>query len=87
VKHGDGPGVSRVCPCRERYHARRMNEVVFIFERAPGGGFSARAVGESIFTEADDLAQLHERVREAVHCHFDEGKAPTLIRLASVQAG
>jgi hypothetical protein len=50
-------------------------------EEAPEGGFTARAVGESIFTEADDLEQLHERAREAVRCQFDEGKAPKLIRL------
>jgi hypothetical protein len=43
------------------------------------------AVGESIFTEADDLKQLHERAREAVRCHFDEGKAPKLIRLHYVR--
>jgi len=58
-----------------------MSEIVFVVEQAPDGGFTARAVGESIFTEADDLAQLHERVQEAVRCHFDEGKAPELIRL------
>jgi hypothetical protein len=34
-----------------------------------------------IFTEADNLGELHQRAREAVRCHFDEGKAPELIRL------
>jgi hypothetical protein len=58
-----------------------MSEIVFIVEEAPEGGFTARAVGESLFTEADDLAQLRERAREAVRCHFDEGKAPKVIRL------
>jgi len=43
-----------------------MSEIVFVVEQAPEGGFTARAVGESIFTEADDLAQLHERARDAV---------------------
>jgi len=61
------------------------SEIVFVVEHAPEGGFTARAVGESIFTEADDLAQLHERAREAVRCHFDEGKAPKLIRLHYVR--
>jgi len=54
-----------------------MSEIVFVVEQAPEGGFTARAVGESIFTEADDLTQLHERARDAVRCHFDEGKAPS----------
>jgi len=62
-----------------------MSEIVFVVEHAPEGGFIARAVGESIFTEADDLAGLHEKTREAVRCHFDEGKAPKLIRLHYVR--
>ena len=57
-----------------------MSEIVFVVEEAPEGGFIARAVGESSFTEADSLAELHERARDAVRCHFDEGKAPKLIR-------
>ena len=64
---------------------RPMSEIVFVVEEAPEGGFIARAVGESIFTEADNLTELHERAREAVRCHFDEGKAPKLIRLHYVR--
>ena len=62
-----------------------MNEIVFVVEEAPEGGYIARAVGDSIFTEADTLADLHERAREAVRCHFDDGKAPKLIRLHFVR--
>ena len=58
-----------------------MSEVIFIVEEAPEGGFTARAVGESIFTEADSLEELHANARDAVRCHFDEGKRPKLIRL------
>jgi hypothetical protein len=58
-----------------------MNEIFFLVEEAPEGGYIARALGESIFTEADDLESLHERVRDAVRCHFEEGKAPRMIRL------
>jgi hypothetical protein len=58
-----------------------MNEIMFVVEEAPEGGLIARALGESIFTEADDLENLHRQVRDAVHCHFDEGKAPKIIRL------
>ena len=67
------------------YIMERMSEIVFVVEEAPEGGFIARAVGESIFTEADSLAELHERAREAVRCHFDEGKSPKLIRLHYVR--
>jgi hypothetical protein len=62
-----------------------MSEIVFVVEEAPEGGFVARAIGESIFTEADNLDELHQRAREAVRCHFDEGKAPKLIRLHYVR--
>ena len=58
-----------------------MNEIIFLVEEALEGGYTARALGESIFTEADDLENLHEQVRDAVLCHFDEGKAPRIIRL------
>ena len=50
-----------------------MVEVIFIIGEAPEGGFTARALGESIFTEADDIGDLHVKIRDAVHCHFDEG--------------
>jgi hypothetical protein len=62
-----------------------MNEIIFVVEEAPEGGYTARAVGESVFTEADDMAQLHAKIRDAVRCHFEEGKAPKLIRLHFVR--
>lgn len=62
-----------------------MNEIVFLVEEAPEGGYMARALGESIFTEADSLPRLHDAVRDAVHCHFEEGKTPKLIRLHFVR--
>lgn len=58
-----------------------MTEIIFLVEEAPEGGYTARALGESIFTEADDLESLQEQIRDAVLCHFDEGKAPSIIRL------
>ena len=59
--------------------------VIFLVEEAPESGFSARALGESIFTEAEDLAELHAKVRDAVRCHFDEGALPKIIRLHFVR--
>ena len=58
-----------------------MNEIHFIVEKAPEGGFTARAVGADIITEADDLSGLHAQVEDAMHCHFDAAAKPTLIRL------
>lgn len=58
-----------------------MNEIIFLVEEVPEGGYSARALGESIYTEADDIPGLHEQVRDAVRCHFAQGKVPRIIRL------
>jgi hypothetical protein len=63
----------------------QMKEIIFLVEEAPEGGFTARALGESIFTEADDLSGLHLQVRDAVRCHFDEEKRPKVIRLHFVR--
>ena len=54
-------------------------------EEAPEGGYTAKALGESIFTEADDLKSLHQQIRDAVKCHFDKGLAPKIIRLHFVR--
>lgn len=62
-----------------------MNEIIFVVEEAPEGGLSARALGESIFTQAENVEELHLRVRDAVRCHFEEGKGPRMIRLHFVR--
>jgi len=48
-----------------------MNEIIFIVEESPEGGFEAKALGHAIFTEADTIEELKENIREAIHCHFD----------------
>ena len=53
-----------------------MNEIVFQVEEAPEGGFTARALGASIFTKADTLDALRAAVRDAVVCHFDQAERP-----------
>jgi hypothetical protein len=63
-----------------------MNEIIFVVEEAPEGGFVARALDAPIFTEADDLDALQSEVRDAVLCHFeDEADRPRVIRLHTVQ--
>ncbi len=58
-----------------------MDELIFLIEDSTEGGFIARALGASIFTEADDLQSLREQIRDAVRCHFDEGQGPKVILL------
>jgi hypothetical protein len=60
-------------------------ELIFLVEEAPEGGFTARALGVSIFTEADRPADLYDKVRDAVRCHFDEAQLPKIIRLHFVR--
>ncbi|HEY0378170.1 MAG TPA: hypothetical protein VGC87_14725 [Pyrinomonadaceae bacterium] len=62
-----------------------MDELIFLVEEAPEGGLTARALGASIFTEADDLPGLREQVRDAVRCHYEAGQGPRLIRLHFVR--
>lgn len=62
-----------------------MNEIIFLVEEAPEGGFTARALGESIFTEADDMDSLKINIRDAVTTHFDDNHAPGIIRLHFVK--
>ena len=62
-----------------------MNELIFLVEEAAEGGYTARALGESIFTEADSLAALRENLRDAVKCHFENAQAPKIIRLHFVR--
>jgi len=51
-----------------------MKEVFFVVEEAIEGGFIAKALGESIFTEAETIEELRVNVKEAVECHFDADK-------------
>jgi hypothetical protein len=62
-----------------------MNEIIFVVEEAPEGGYIAKALGASIMTQAESTDELHIQVRDAVHCHFDEGQGPSMIRLHFVK--
>jgi hypothetical protein len=61
------------------------SELIFLVEEAPEGGYVARALGVAIFTEGDTLDDVRANVRDAVRCHFDEGKRPRVIRLHFVR--
>lgn len=60
-------------------------EIIFSVQESPEGGYEGRALGYSIFTQADTMEELKQNVREAVRCHFDEGQAPLVIRLHMVK--
>jgi dephospho-CoA kinase len=63
-----------------------MSEIVFFIEDDIDGGYTARALGESIFTQASEMESLREMLRDAVRCHFpDEQTRPKVIRLHIVR--
>ena len=65
---------------------KSLKEIVFVIEEAAEGGYIAKALGESIVTEADDLQALRLQIVDAVHCHFaDEVSRPSIIRLHYVK--
>ena len=57
------------------------NEIIFLVEEAPEGGYQAKALGYSIFTEAETFEELKGMVQDAVQCHFETQEKPQLIRL------
>jgi hypothetical protein len=62
-----------------------MDEIIFVIEESKEGGLEARALGHSIFTEAEDMASLKKEIKDAVYCHFEKNNMPKLIRLHLVK--
>ncbi len=62
-----------------------MKEIIFLVEEATEGGFTAKAPGESIFTEGETLEEAKLNIKETVECHFEEAELPKLIRLHIVK--
>jgi len=61
-----------------------MNEIIFLVEESTEGGYTARALSFSIFTEADTMEELRNAVKDAVKCHFDDD-VQRIIRLHLVK--
>jgi hypothetical protein len=61
-----------------------MDELYFLVEEVPEGGYTARALGESIFTQGESLDELKLNIRDAVDCHYDTEK-PKILRLHIVR--
>jgi hypothetical protein len=60
-------------------------EIIFLVQESPEGGYEARALSESIFTEADTIEELRVMIKDAVLCHFEEDERPSIIRLHFVR--
>jgi hypothetical protein len=60
-------------------------EIIFAVEESPEGGYEARALGYSIYTQAETLDELKAMIQDAVRCHFDKEARPRVIRLHLVK--
>lgn len=61
------------------------SEIIFEVTEAVEGGYDARALGHSIFTQGEDWEDLKAMVKDAVRCHFDEDTLPVVVRLHLVR--
>lgn len=62
-----------------------MKELIFEVGQDADGGFTAEAIGESIFTQANSWDELRANVREAVRAFYFNSAPPTSIRLRLVR--
>jgi hypothetical protein len=60
-------------------------EIIFSVQESPEGGYEARALGYSIYTQADTLDELKTMMQDAVRCHFEPQDAPRVIRVHLVK--
>ena len=63
----------------------KESEIIFSVEESAEGGYEAKALGYSIYTQADTIEELKEMVRDSVRCHFEEENMPLVIRLHIVR--
>lgn len=62
-----------------------MKELVFEVVQEADGGYTAEAIGESIFTQADSWDELRANVKEAVLAFYFDSAPPVSIRLRLVR--
>jgi len=61
-------------------------EIIFLVEEDVEGGYIAKSIGYSIFTEGENLEELKKNILDAVKCHFEkEEDIPKIIRLHIVK--
>ena len=61
-----------------------MEEIIFLVEDSLEGGYSAKGLGISIFTEGETIEELQKNIKDAILCHFEQEK-PRLVRLHMVK--
>jgi predicted RNase H-like HicB family nuclease len=64
---------------------KEIKEVLFLVEESEEGGYEAKALGHSIYTQAEDLESLKKAVKDVIKCHFEEEKRPQVAILHIVK--
>ena len=62
-----------------------MSEIIFIVENSDEGGYTAKSLGYSIYTEGETLDELKENIKDAIKCHLDVKEIPHIVRLHIVK--
>ena len=62
-----------------------MSQLIFEVTQEPDGGYTAEALGESIFTQADSWEELRRNVTQAVEAYFFDAEKPSQVRLRFVR--
>jgi len=60
-------------------------EIIFLVEESPEGGYEAKALGHSIFTQAESFNELKKEIVDAIKCHFETEAMPHIVRLHMVK--
>ena len=61
-------------------------EIIFLVEEDAEGGYIAKSLGYSIFTEADTIEELKKNIIDALKCHFEnKEELPRIVRLHIVK--
>ncbi len=60
-------------------------EIIFLVEESDEGGYEAKALDYSIFTQAETIKELREAIKDAMGCHFKEKDKPRIVRIHMVK--
>lgn len=61
-----------------------MEEIIFTVKESDEGGFEAKSIDFSIYTDGETMEDIKENIKESIHCHFDDN-VKRIIRLHFVK--
>mgnify|MGYP003521496206 FL=1 len=58
-------------------YMKKPNVIQFYIQNSDEGGYTASAIGYSIYTQGETLDETVHNIKAAVNCHFDEDENKT----------